>query len=975
MRLFTAPTAGTSRFRRASARFARPAAVLVMGAALAGVDGRGETIDKPKLPPAADRPVDFVRDIQPIFQAACYQCHGPETQKAAYRLDSREVALTGGDDGPNILPLKSADSPLIQYVSGLVEKMVMPAKGERLTPEQIGLLRAWIDQGAKWPEQSGVASGKKDHWAFKPPVRPEVPVVANKRWPRNPIDNFILAKLEQNKLQPSPEADRVTLIRRLSFDLLGLPPAPEEVDRFVADKSRDAYEKLVERYLASPHYGERWARHWLDVVRFAETSGFETNVPRPNAWPYRDYVIQAFNEDKPYTQFVLEQLAGDTMGADAATGFIVGGAWDQVKSPDINLTLMQRNDELHDMVSTTASAFLALTVGCARCHNHKFDPISQTDYYAMQAIFAGVQHGDRAIKFPDEDNRETEIKQLEKFLAGLDDKLERFEPLAHPTGLSLANNGTTGGQTNAVAPTRRAVRASRNVERFAPVEAKYVRFTILATTGAEPCIDELEIFSAGENSTNVAFASGGAKATASGTYAGSDFHKLEHINDGLYGNSRSWISSENGKGWVQIELPQKTTIDKIVWARDREEKYSDRLVTTYVIEAATEPGQWRAIASSEDRQPYQADAKDGLAYPTNGLAPGQMTELNSLVQQAKEDRERLKTLNERPMIYGGTFVQPGPSYRLYRGDPLQPREQVTPAALAEFGAKTALSTNSPESERRLALARWIIDPKNPMTARVMVNRVWQHHFGEGIVSTPSDFGLNGARPTHPELLDWLATEFIARGWSLKAMHRLIVTSSTYRQASRPDPKAMHTDASDRLLWRYNPRRLEAEPLRDTILSVTGKLNPKMGGPGFSLFEANDNYVRVYNSRKDFGPDEWRRMIYQTKARMQLDDTFGAFDCPDGGQIAPRRNSSTTPLQALNLLNSAFMIQQAGFLADRLRAEAGKDPEAQARRAFRLLLNREPSRTELAAARKLIESQSLMVFSRAMMNANEFLYVF
>ena len=474
--------------------------------------------------------------------------------------------------------------------------------------------------------------------------------------------------------------------------------------------------KLVEQYLASPHYGERWARHWLDVVRFAETSGFETNVPRPNAWPYRDYVIQALNEDKPYPQFVLEQRQA-MRWARTRRPAVVGGAWDRVKSPDINLTLTQRNDELHDMVSTTAaSAFLALTVGCARCHNHKFDPISQTDYYAMQAIFAGVQHGGRPVKTPGDSTRETETKQIETLLAGLEDKLERFEPLARPTGLSLVKTGTTGGQTNAVSPTRRAVRANRNVERFAPVEAKYVRFTILATSGAEPCIDELEIFSAGENSRNVALASGGAKATASGTYAGSDFHKLEHINDGNYGNSRSWISSEAGKGWVQIELPQKTTIDRIVWARDREEKYSDRLATTYVIEAATEPGHWHAIASSEDRRPYQADAGGGLDYPTNGLAPGQVSELNSLVQQAKEDREKLKKLNERPMVYGGVFG-PGPSYRLNRGDPMQPREQVTPAALAEFGAKTTLSTNSPERERRLALAKWIIDPQNPMTAR------------------------------------------------------------------------------------------------------------------------------------------------------------------------------------------------------------------------------------------------------------------
>ena len=339
------------------------------------------------------------------------------------------------------------------------------------------------------------------------PVRdPAIPNVANQRWPRNPIDYFILARLGAG--EAATVAGRGTgvtaLIRRLSFDLIGLPPTPEEVDQFVADPRRDAYERLVDRLLASPHYGERWARHWLDVVRFAETSGFETNIPRPNAWPYRDYVIRALNEDRPYTQFVLEQLAGDALGEDSATGFIVGGAWDQVKSPDINLTLQQRNDELHDMVATTASTFLGLTVGCARCHNHKFDPISQTDYYSMQAIFAGVQHGERVIKTADDEAREKEAAKLEKFLAGLEDAIERFEPLAQPEG--PGPDGESGGATNSARGLRAPVNPRRNVERFTPVEAKYVRFTILATTGAEPCIDELEIFSSGTDPRNVALA-------------------------------------------------------------------------------------------------------------------------------------------------------------------------------------------------------------------------------------------------------------------------------------------------------------------------------------------------------------------------------------------------------------------------------------------------------------------------------------
>ncbi len=407
-------------------------------------------------------------------------------------------------------------------------------------------------------------------------------------------------------------------------------------------------------------------------------------------------------------------------------------------------------------------------------HNHKSDPISQTDYYSMQAIFAGVQHGERVIKTSEDEARVKEATELEKSLAGLEDAIEHFEPLARLGG--AGPDGASAGATNTPRSLRAPVNPRRNVERFAPVEAKYVRFTILATSGAEPCIDELEIFSTGADPRNVALADAGAKATASGTYPNSDLHRLEHINDGRYGNSRSWISSESGAGWIQIELPQKTLIDKLVWGRDREEKFGDRLATRYVIETAVEPGKWRVIAGSADRQPYVAGApprKDGDA---TGLSVGEAAELKSLLARAGKARERLGRLKAQPKIYGGVFAEPEATYLLYRGDPLQKREQVTPSALEAFGPKTHLKSNSPEQERRLALARWIIDPQNPMTARVMVNRIWQHHFGEGLVGTPSDFGLNGARPSHPELLDWLAVEFQQRGGSIKTMHRLMVLS-------------------------------------------------------------------------------------------------------------------------------------------------------------------------------------------------------
>jgi hypothetical protein len=325
-------------------------------------------------------------------------------------------------------------------------------------------------------------------------------------------------------------------------------------------------------------------------------------------------------------------------------------------------------------------------------------------------------------------------------------------------------------------------------------------------------------------------------------------------------------------------------------------------------------------------------------------------------------------------VYAGRFTAPEPTRRLHRGDATQPREVVAPAAPTELGGRLDLAPDAPERQRRLALARWITDPRQPLTARVMVNRLWQHHFGQGIVSTPSDFGLNGGRPSHPELLDWLAGEFVAHGWSLKHVHRLIVLSSTYRQASAATAPGLGADAQGRLLWRYPPRRLEAEPLRDAILAVSGKLDPRMGGPGFDLFEPNSNYVKVYTPKKEFGPAEWRRLVYQNKPRMQLDDTFGTFDCPDAGQVAPSRNSSTTPLQALNLMNSRFVVRQAGFFAERLRREAGDDPAAQARRGFRLAFGREPSTEESAAAVELVRAHGLAALCRALLNANEFLYV-
>jgi len=993
-----------------------------------------------KLPPPATRVIDFGKDIQPLLAKHCYSCHGPDKQKADLRWDDKTSAFASGDHGPHLVPGKSAESRVIHLVAGLEPDSIMPPKGEPLSSEEIGLLRAWIDQGANWPDTvASPEDQKRNHWSFQPVVRPAPPAVKNQKWPRNPIDHFIAAKLAENKLHPSQEADRRTLIRRLYFDLIGLPPTPEEVRTFERDKSPHAYERLVDKLLASPRYGERWARHWLDVVRFAETTGFEVNTPRPNAWPYRDYVIRAFNEDKPYDRFILEQLAGDVLGEDVATGFLVAGPEDLVKSPDPVLTSNQRADELHDIISTTSSAFLGLTVGCARCHNHKFDPIPQTDYFALKAVFEGVKHGERKLSTPESEAREKELAQSRQRLAEVDAQLAELEPLAQV--------GTV--DTNRL---RAPVNARHNPDYFTATAAKRLRFTVAETTDAEPCIDELEVYTATMPAKNIALASAGTKASASSVFPNSEIHRLEHINDGKHGNSRSWISNERGKGWVELEFPETVTVSRIVWGRDREQKFADRLATDYRIEVATVSNDWKVVASSADRQPYKAGAKSPPLVNLAGLKPEQAASAEKLLDERKQLEPRIADLAKATMIYAGTFTDaPPPTKRFHRGDPMQEREEIGPGALGIIPVKfdpgaahnrrreeagpsgggdlvSPATTELTENQRRRrALAKWVTDPANPLTARVMVNRLWQYHFGEGLVSTPSDFGVNGGRPTHPELLDWLASEFVkpsvvveqtlslsererenassaggrperlqpppdsrkllplplgggeggrsGQAWSIKHLQRLIVTSATYRQASGARSDCLAVDAGSRLLWRFPPRRLEAEPIRDQILAVSGKLDLQMGGPGFSFFEPNDNYVRVYAPKQEFGPETFRRMVYGTVVRQRPDGVFGLFDCPDGGQIAPKRTRSTTPMQALNLLNSGFMMQQAGFLAGRLEKEAGKDLKDQARRAFALAFQREPDRAETEASVRLIREQGLPVFCRALFNANEFVYQF
>jgi len=884
--------------------------------------------------------IDFVKDVEPIFQQHCIDCHGPDEQESQFRLDRLSTMLAGGNSGePAVVPGEPGKSFLLKLIHRKEPGMEMPPD-DPLSSHEIDRIERWIAGGAKTPESYGPSKDHSElsHWSFQPVTRAE----------SGSVDSFIQQKLAENAMANSRQADRRVLIRRLYLVMLGIPPTPEQVDAFVNDDRENAWQELVDAVLVSTHYGERIATFWLDLVRFGETHGFEMNRERPTAWRYRDWVIQAFNNDKPYDEFIRQQIAGDALGADVATGFLVAGPVDQVKGSDRKLQQTQRMNELDDFINTTGTAMLGMTTGCARCHNHKFDPISQRDYYSLQAVFAGVQHGDRPLPLSDQQSQR--LTALDAEIMDLADKLQPFVPKMDETK-------------------RVAVNSKQNTETFVPRKARFVRFTIEKTTGGEGCIDELEIYS---EEQNIALADGGAIATSSGDFV-HPIHKLTHINDGQYGNDRSWIVESNAGGWVQIELAEPMIIDRIVWGRDRKGDYGDRLAVGYRIESTIEPGQWEAVASSSDRQPYQTEtpADDNYAF---GSFPQQEAEQGKIwLERLLAARGEKAELNKSTLVYAGTFTQPGPTHRLYRGEPDAPREEVGPDAIEAFTSLN-LDSNAPEQNRRLALADWIASENNPLTARVIVNRLWQFHFGTGIVDTPSDFGLNGTPPSHPELLDWLASELIAHDWSLKHIHRLILMSDTWRQDNQPDSAAMRVDAASRLLWRFPTRRLEAEAIRDSILAVTGALDlQNAGGPGFDAFEVELENVRHYHPRKSYGPQDWRRMVYMTKVRQEREHVFGAFDCPDASMVVPRRGRSTTPLQALNLLNSGFVMQQADLLAQRLEREDATTAQ-RIKRAWLLCFQRPVTAEELADSETFIQQEGIQQFARAMLNANELVFI-
>lgn len=828
----------------------------------------------------ASRPVDFASDIRPIFEERCYTCHSDEAHQGDFRLNSRESVLRGGGSGiAAIVPGDSATSLLYRYVARLDKKIFMPPVGPPLTGDQVELIREWIDQGAKWPESEREAKADtadslilergRSHWAFQPRTRPSVPALKDSalaRRVRNPIDAFVFAKLEERGWRPSPQAEPYQLLRRVYLDLTGLPPNIQEQDAFLQSPTAESLDGLVDDLLERPAYGERWGRHWLDLVRYAETNGYERDAIKPMVWRYRDYVIRSFNEDKPFDRFAMEQLAGDELPDVSpetliASGFHRLGPWDD--EPANPLT--DRYDQLDDMVRTTSEVFLGVTLGCARCHNHKFEPFTARDYYSFLAVFSPLTR-------PQEGRKE----------------------LLRPIG--------TGPELDAYAARDRQIEA---------LERGIASIRLAVQT---------DLLDAG---------------------------RINLPPDAV----RAFQTPETERDQVQQALVKEFT--------------------------------------------KQLDTEVSAALPDSA-------------RDAIEDlKMRVCTLREQTPTADSAYLffeprrKPAPSHVLIRGQATNPGPEVPPAAPAILAKESlefpAWDESARTSRRRLTVAQWIASPDNPLTARVIVNRVWQFHFGEGIVRTPSDFGLMGEAPTHPELLDWLANWFVENGWSIKKLHRLIMRSSAYRMSKAWNPEYGAEDPDSRLLWRVPYRRLEVEAIRDSMLAISGHLNRRMYGPSMypyvppAALEGSSDPDKIWKPFDE--PDASRRTIYAIVKRSLIVPMLEVLDFCDTTRSSAKRINTAVAPQALTLFNGEFVNGQARHLATRLRKEAGPKPVDQIELAYRLALGRSPTKSERQDLLKFLRveaeksmrkpdgdrdaesarERALLQMCRVIFNMNEFVY--
>ncbi len=930
---------------------------------------------------AADEGIAFFEQkIRPVLIEHCYSCHSAEAEKLKGNLylDSKAGWEKGGDSGePAIIPGKPEESLFIRTIQHLEEDLEMPPKKPKLPDAVIADLLAWVKMGAPDPrvgQPLQVNRADKAWWSLQP-NKTDLNTAGS-------IDDYIEAKLQEKGLSFNPPADPHALIRRMTYDLHGLPPAPEEVEAFVKDCETNtrANKDLIDRLLASPRYGERYGRHWLDVIRFGESKGFERNVVIDDLWPFRDYVIQSLNDDKPFDRFISEHLAGDVIGKDnpaieIGSAFLVAGPYDDVGNQDPVAQAHIRAATLDDIVTATGGAFLGLTINCARCHDHKFDPIPAADYYRLKSAFEGVTHERRVIATAEARKAHADVlRPLNAELAKLN-----AERRALDQRIEVRAKAAAAGLTH----TRPKVDAHGTEEVFAPVTARHLRFVIHNFTtfdqGQTPRpsggkLTEFEVFDTAGN--NVALASHGTTAEGARSAVAEDFPEAygpQYCIDGKLGEA--WFIGSPPILTLTFAKPETVTRVNFINARgDRgtdESKVRGATPAEYEVQVSMDGETWTTVATHEGREP---------ATPAHALAKARQSvitaeeaaRLAELQKQTAAVQAKINRVPPLPLFWAGTYSQPKEPTRLHKGgDPMKPGDVIAPASLKVLSAVTPayeLPADAPEGERRLALAQWITQD-NTLTARVLANRVWQWHFGTGLVDTPSDFGYLGSQPTHPELLDYLAARLIAHGWRLKDLHREILLSKTYQQSAAHRQDGAHADAASRLLWRFPPRRLSAEEIRDTLLAVAGKLQLEpMGGPGFRLYKFTQNNVCTYFPLDTHGPETYRRAVYHQNARASVVDILSDFDLPDIAFAAPKRAHTTTPLQALTLLNHSFTLAMAEALAKRVDG-----PEV-VETTYDLLFQRPPTAVEAGAAHAFISQHGLPALCRALLNGNELIYL-
>ncbi len=978
---------------------AQAAAGTQVGAAQAGQAA-------PQTPPAGKRAtppgsVGFVKDIQPIFEIRCTRCHGGDEQKSQLRLDSYSAAMRGGVSGKVIMPGQSGESLLVQHIQGTLEPR-MPFERPALPADEIAEIVAWIDGGASGPSEDEVA--QKTHWAYVKPKRPAIPTVTNSSWPKDPIDQFVLARLEKEGLPPSPEASKEVLLRRVTLDLIGLPPTLAEMDAFLADNSPDAYEKVVDRLLASPHYGERWARPWLDLARYADTNGYEKDRRRV-AWKYRDWVIEALNKDMPFSEFTVDQIAGDmlkdaTIDQRIATGFHRNTLLNQEGGIDVEEA---RWETLVDRVNTTASVWLGSTLNCAQCHNHKYDPFSQKDYYRMLAFFDNVQYRvqgqgevvmDKWIVEPDLElttpeiaerraqlraeserlqsdvqsrNLDEELRLYEQALAGAAPRWTPLEPIRYAAASgatlkrladrSLLVSGATPEQDSYSVTLTTAVQGITAIRIDAlPDDSLPAKGPGRSPTGSFMLTD----FTASTSGRSVRFAGAGAdlneggpaalaidsqKTTGWGVAGEADIARPHFI---IFKMARPLASGTTAD--TPGAAPQMTTF-KMKLSFERGWPYEQGTLGRFRISATNAANLWGGLPVPDSIAPL---LKLSPAFRSESQKKALVSWFRPLASSLDQPRDRLRQIDREmedmnvvsaPVLQErASFERPSTPLRK-RGSFVSPGERVfaaTPVFLP------AMQQSLPAN--RLGLAYWLVDEDNPLTARVTVNRFWEQLFGRGIVVTSEDFGTQGEPPSHPELLDWLATEFMKQGWSMKKIQRLMVTSATYRQSSNVTPAMHERDPYNRLLARGPRFRVEAEMVRDMALAVSGLLSDKLGGPSVFPEQPDGVWDMPYNDDRwleSKGEDRYRRSLYTFIRRTAPYPMLTTFDAPSREFCTVRRVRTDTPLQALTTLNDPAFFEAAQALAGRVLREAGQEPEARAAYTFRLCTGRQPRPEDVA----------------------------